>query len=128
VRGAAIGFALCILASVIAGNLGLISSRFMQPVSALYVVPFVTFLILVQRPMSGYLMLIWPALYAVHAILILAGGPTFRGRWDVLNMLIPTAGYGLFSTLIALLYSRYALFRLKRLARERVLTKGDGLA
>ena len=77
----------------------------------------------IQRPKLSYLMLLWPALYALHAIFILAGGPTFRGQWDFLNFAVPTVGYGLLSAVIAQLYSRYALFRLKRLVQE---TRAEG--
>jgi hypothetical protein len=128
-RFVTIGFGLCLLAFISASILGFVNARYMQPASALVVVPFLMFMILVQRSKSGYLMLLWPGLYAVHAILILAGAPIlFQGRWDVLNMLIPTAGYGLFAAAVAHLYSRYALFRLKRLARQPVPVGGDDLA
>ena len=63
-------------------------------------------------------MLLWPALYALHAILIIAGVPIlFVGRWDSLNMLIPTVGYGLIASLTAHIYSRIQLRRLRRMTR-----------
>jgi hypothetical protein len=111
-------FGSCIIASVILGLLDYIPHKYMQPVSALDVVPFVVILIALMRPAVGWLMVLWPALYALHAILIVAGAPIlFTGEWDGLNMLIPVAGYGLLAGLVAHIYSRFALHRVKRLAR-----------
>lgn len=116
-RWIGIVFVLCVLGSVIGGNSGLISPHLMQPVTALYVVPFLTVVVLLQRPRSSYLWLIWPALYTAHAISLLAGAPAFTGHWDALNCLLPTFGYGLLTAIIAQIYSSYALSRLKRLAK-----------
>jgi hypothetical protein len=119
-------FGACIVASLILGLLGYIPQRYMQPVSALYVVPFLVVLNVLMRPAVGWLMLLWPALYALHAILIVAGAPIlFTGAWDGLNMLIPVAGYGLLAGLVAHIYSRFALHRVKRLARMG-LSGADG--
>jgi hypothetical protein len=107
---------------------GLIRPGLMQPVSALYLVPFLTFLVLVQRPRSTYVWLIWPALYTAHAISILAGAPVFTGRWDAMNLLLPSLGYGLLTAMIAQLYSSYALARLKRLATVNGRAEGNGNA
>lgn len=113
-----IGFGACILATVILGFLGLIPEAYMQPVSALYSVPFLLFLSYELRAVAGLIPLLWPFLYALHAILIVAGAPIlFRGKWDDLNMLLPTFGYGILTALIGYFYSRYALRKLKRLAR-----------
>jgi hypothetical protein len=91
----------------------------MQPISAIYVVPFLVILWLLMRPTVGFISLLWPALYIIHAVLILVGVPIlFVGRWDVLNMLIPTVGYGLLTGLISHFYSRYALWKLRRVSRE----------
>jgi hypothetical protein len=89
----------------------------MQPVSALYVVPFLVFLYLWQRPIISSLALLWPILYAIHAILVVAGVPIQFGKpWIFLNMLIPVFGYGFLTYMIGHLYSRYALRRLKTAA------------
>jgi LytS/YehU family sensor histidine kinase len=73
---------------------------------------------LLQRPAVGPIILLWPALYALHAILIIAGVPIlFLGRWDSLNMIIPTIGYGLIASLIAHIYSRIQLRRLRCMTR-----------
>ncbi len=107
-------FAICVLSSVILGSKGFFPIELMQPISALYVVPFIVFLYFWQRPMISPIALLWPTLYAIHAILIVAGVPiVFSDGLTALNMLIPTAGYGLLSGLIGHLYSRYALKKLK---------------
>ena len=68
-------------------------------------------------------MVLWPVLYALHAILIVAGAPIlFTGEWVGLNMLIPTVGYGLLAALVGHLYSRFALHKVKRLARTGLPT------
>jgi hypothetical protein len=89
----------------------------MQPVSALYVVPFLVFLYCWQRPKVGPIALLWPSLYSIHAILIVAGVPiVFDKPWTALNMLIPIAGYGILCGLLGHVYSRYALKKLKSAA------------
>ena len=58
-------------------------------------------------------------LYGLHAILILADFPIgFRGKWMILDMVVPVFAYGLIAILIGHAYSRYALWHLKRLARQ----------
>jgi hypothetical protein len=107
-------FFICIQAAVVLGFLDVFPEKYMQPISAIYFVPFVVGIWLLQRPTLGPIMLLWPTLYALHAILIIAGVPIlFVGRWDSLNMLIPTFGYGLIASLIAHIYSRIQLRRLR---------------
>jgi hypothetical protein len=111
-------FFVCIQAAVVLGFLDVFPEKYMQPISAIYFVPFVVGIWLLQRPAVGPIMLLWPALYALHAILIIAGVPIlFLGRWDSLNMIIPTIGYGLIASLIAHIYSRIQLRRLRCMTR-----------
>ena len=111
-------FGTCIIATVVLGFVIDIPNKYMQPISALYCVPFLVGMWFLMRPMAGYAALLWPALYATHAILIVAGAPIFfTGRWEVLNMLIPVAGYGMLSALVSHLYSRVALAQLKKLTQ-----------
>ncbi|HUV41923.1 MAG TPA: hypothetical protein VMW23_09075 [Sedimentisphaerales bacterium] len=110
-------FGSCVFLSVILGLLGYLPIKYMQPLSALYVVPFLVFLYLWQRPIISPLALLWPTLYSIHAILVVAGAPIQFGEpWIFLNMLIPTAGYGILCGLIGHIYSRYALKKLKTAA------------
>ncbi len=115
---AAILFALCIQSSVILGLLGYLPIEYMQPISALYMVPFMVFLAFRMKPIGGMWMLSWPALYAAHAILIVTGAPiAFSEGWQFLNMFIPTAGYGLLCGIITYAANRTTLRKLRRLAR-----------
>jgi hypothetical protein len=109
---------ICVIASVVTGFVIEIPTRYMQPISALYVVPFLVGLWFLMRPMAGYAALLWPLLYAIHAILIVSGAPIlFTGPWEGLNMLLPMAGYGMLSGLVSHLYSRVALGQLKALTQ-----------
>jgi hypothetical protein len=115
---ALVGFLLCIVTSVVLGLRGYLPTEYMQPISAIYSVPFLVFLAVWMRREGGFGLLLWPALYAVHAILIVAGAPIrFSGEWEFLNMLIPIAGYGLLCGLIGYVSNRLTLRKLKRLAR-----------
>lgn len=110
----AIVFSSCVLASVFLGLKGFFSIEYMQPISALYFVPFTLFLYFLQRPIVSPIALLWPALYAVHAILIVIGVPIlFTENLIGLNMILPVFGYGSLTYIIGHLYSRYALKKLK---------------
>jgi hypothetical protein len=110
-------FGTCILASVVLSGLYGLPEKYMQPISAIYCVPFLLGLWVLQRPLSSPIMLLWPALYVLHAILIVAGAPiVFSGPWSALNMLIPVAGYGMLVGLISHVYSRLALRKLHQAA------------
>lgn len=112
------------------GVLDLLPLEYMQPVSALYIVPAV--LLMGMRSARGSrgspFMLLWPALYALHAGLVVAGVPIqFTGSYFGLNMLIPVAGYGLVAALAGHLYSRIALRRLRSLADASTLAGDEPL-
>jgi hypothetical protein len=113
-----LGFGVCVVVSVLLGLLGYLPTKYMQPVSALYIVPFLVILSILLRPAVGLAMLLWPAFYALHAIFIVAGAPIlFAGKWEGLNMLIPVAGYGMLAGLVGHAYSRFALHKLRQLGR-----------
>jgi hypothetical protein len=117
-----VGFGLCIVLSVILGVLGYLpTGKYMQPLSALYVVPFLVGLNYLMRPATGYIPLLWPLLYAVHAVLIIAGAPiAFEGRWEALNMFLPIVGYGLLTALVGYLYSRWALRKARAIVSRQL--------
>jgi hypothetical protein len=111
-------FGTCISATVALGFVVKYPIEYMQPISAIYMVPFLVGLWFLMRPMVGRLGLLWPLLYAIHAVLIVAGAPiVFTGPWNIFNMLIPVAGYGMLAAIVQHIYSRIALRRLKRLTR-----------
>jgi drug/metabolite transporter (DMT)-like permease len=90
--------------------------KYVQPVTALYYVPFMVFSWYFWRsPMMGPIFLLSPILYAIHAILIVAGVPIFfRGQFGViLNMSLPLIVYGFLTPIIGHIYGRYALKKLK---------------
>ena len=106
-------FGFCVVASVGLGFVGVIPQRYMQPVSAIYVVPFMLYIGLKLRRVGSPLMMLWPALYSVHAALIVAGAPISRG--PLFDMFVPTVGYGTLAALISHVYSRIALRKLRAL-------------
>ena len=110
----AILFGSSVIGFVLMGMKDFIQIKYMQPVSALYAVPFVVFLYFWQKPKIGPLALLWPVLYAIHAILIVAGVPIlFTGNLIPLNMILPVFGYGFLTHIIGYIYSRYILKKLK---------------
>ena len=110
-------FMFCVIASVGLGLLGVLPIRHMQPVSALYVVPFLVYIGITLRGIGSPFLWLWPALYGIHAILVVAGAPIrFSHPWEALNMLVPAVGYGLLAALAGYIYSRVALRRLRALA------------
>jgi hypothetical protein len=101
---------------VILGLLGYIPDGYMQPISAIYTVPFLLFMAF-QLNINGFgaLPFAWAILYALHAILVVAGAPIqFQGEWKSLNILLPIAGYGLLLGMIAYIGNRLTYRKLKR--------------
>ena len=110
-------FLFCVLASIGLGLLGLYPITLMQPISALYVVPFLCYLGLKMRRVGSPFMFLWPGLYGIHAVLDVAGVPVrFWGDFHALDIFAPMVGYGLIATLAAHIYGRVALRRLRALA------------
>ena len=108
---------ICFLGTMYFGMEGYIAFKYIQPISALYLVPFLVFEYFVQRPRLGPLVLICPILYTIHAILILAGVPIFfTGNFCIMNLFLPVFGYTFLAYVIGHVYSRYALKKLKTAA------------
>lgn len=130
VYGAVISvFGGCIGANVLLGYFGALPLKYMQPASAIYWVPFAVFISLVNKREVRLLLLLWPILYGLHAILIVAGVPLplSQARFG-LSIWIPALGYGMVVTFACHLYSRFALRRLKKLAKvppEAVTGEGE---
>src|SRR5687768_2918659 len=103
IAGLGIAFGVCVMGQVLLGVLGYLpTDKTMQPISALYIVPFLVALNFLMRPATGNIQLLWPLLYALHAIAIVAGAPiVFHGPWEFLNMLVPVVGYGLLTSIIS---------------------------
>jgi hypothetical protein len=95
---------------------GYISYKYLQPVSALYFVPLmVCGWYFFQSPRMGPIYLLHPMLFAIHAILIVAGIPMFFAdeAFCIVSVCLPYIGYGFLTYAIGHIYSRYALKKLK---------------
>jgi len=109
-------FGACILAHVVLGLVGLVSAEAMFPISALYIVPFLTFLFVAMRV---HIMLLYPFLYGAHAAI--AGA----GMHDPITALVPTefrsmvamVVYGVIAVSVSHVYNRIALSRMARYGR-----------
>jgi hypothetical protein len=120
-------YMVCLLGSMELGILGYIPVKYLLPLMALFVVPFGVYQYFILWPRLGPVLLIFPILYAIHAILIIAGAPIFfTGIFAVpLNMFLPVI-YNLLAYMIGHIYSRYALKKLKGLTRlEGGTANGD---
>jgi len=103
-----------ILVSMATGST--IPERYFIPATALVFVPLSVFSISAYRTRFGLLPLLSPILYAIHALLVLLGAPlSFAGQWSHILNLLPWIAYVLLALLLAHLYSRMALRRLRRL-------------
>ena len=95
---------------------GYIAYKYLQPVSALYLVPFmVCGWNFFQSPRMGPIYLLHPMFFAIHAILILAGVPLFFNTetFCIISVVLPYIVYGFLTYVISHIYSRYALKKLK---------------
>ena len=110
-------FGICLAGSVILGRMGYLPEKYMQPISAIYAVPFLIVLGLWRRtPVTSPVMWLWPVLYSVHAILVATGAPLFRSIDGGTHMFIATFGYGALIGLLAYVHSRLTMRKLKKLA------------
>ena len=99
---------------------GLLPLRYAQPISAAYAVPFMLYMGLKLRaqPRSPF-MLLWPALYGLHGVLILAGVPiSFGAERATLDIFWMVPAYGFIAALAGHIYSRVALRRLRTIAAD----------
>ena len=109
-------FFICFFGSWHLAIKGYIAYKYLQPVSALYIVPFVVCgWYFWKSPRMGPIYLLYPILYAVHAILIVAGVPIFftTENFCIFSICLPMLGYGFLPFIIGHIYSRYALKKLK---------------
>ena len=113
----AVFYNICFFGSWYLSMEGYIAFKYLQPISALYLVPGLVFEYLQRRRWLGPVVLICPILYTIHAILIMAGVPIFfTGNLGLLNMLVPLIGYTFLAYVVGHIYSRYALKKLKTAA------------
>ncbi len=92
--------------------------------SALYMVPFLMIMIVYQH--LGFWAWIWPVCYGLHAAGAYLGYiPMIQGQWQLANSIIPALGYGFVAMVAGHLYSRFALYKLRSLARASMPANPD---
>ncbi len=125
----AVIFFICFFGSWYLAIKGYIAYKYLQPVSVLYLVPFVVCgWYFWQSPRMGPIYLLYPILYTIHAILIVAGVPLFftSETFCIFSICLPAIGYGFLPFIIGHIYSRYALKKLKAAAHlEGDTANGD---
>jgi len=109
-------YMVCLIGSMELAMTGYIPVKYLLPFMALFVVPFGVYQYFILWPRLGPVLLLYPILYAIHAILIIVGVPIFfTGTFAVpLNMFLPLI-YNLLAYVIGHICSRYALKKLKGL-------------
>lgn len=122
-------FFICFFGSWYLAIEGYIPYKYLQPLSVLYIVPYVVCGWYFWRsPRMGPIYLLYPILYTIHAILIVAGVPMFftTETFCIFSIFLPAIGYGFLPFIIGHIYSRYALKKLKGLAHlEEEAANGD---
>jgi hypothetical protein len=125
-RVVTVAFGLCVALTIPAGFAFEIVLRYMIPIMAAYMVPFVLYVWARQGGMAAPFMLLWPGLLAIHAALALAGVRPFSDEPSAMTILVPTVGYGAVAALASHIYSRIALRRLRSLGRGPEAEKTGG--
>jgi hypothetical protein len=111
----------CVAGSVILGFLGYLpDTKYMQPISAMYCIPFMIYLIYGSPVIKSKIAWLWPILYAFHALSVLLDIPPISLMRRDLDMLVATFGYGFVTAIITYAYSRYAFYRLRKAAQKPV--------
>ena len=91
---------------------------------AVFLVPYLYYVFLVSmRGAVSPFLLAWPALFGIHSLLLALGAPIYitggpGGLYEALNFLVPIIGYALVCALAGHIYSRFALRRLRAIARS----------
>jgi len=100
--------------------------QYRQPLIAAYMVPLLTWLLTRRGVEDGPVMLLWPGLYALHAILLLAGVPLPAPQQPMVNVYVPLMAYLVVAIIATHIYGRYALRRLRRLVHSPETSETEG--
>lgn len=91
-----------------------VPEQYWQPMTAIYVVPAFVYLVAHDRWVA-WPHLLCPALYLLHAILLLVGAKLYIGVW-YMDVFFALGVYAVAGLIAAQIYSRYALRRLRDVA------------
>ncbi len=106
-----------ITAPIVAGALP-VEMQYAQPIVACYMVPLLVWWAASDGKITLPMGLLWPALYALHAVAMLSGAPLTIADDAGQTAMWPLMGY-LFAALLAgHLYSRYALKRMRAISHD----------
>jgi hypothetical protein len=93
------------------------SVHYVQPLVALFLVPYMIYAQYRTERFAAPLMYAIPALYALHAVAVLAGAPLPCSDSWLGGVCAPLFAYAVIAVVASHAYSRYALRRLRRLAK-----------
>ena len=94
-----------------------VPEQYWQPLTAIYVAPAVVYIVS-RDGWTEWPYLLWPVLYALHALMIVAGARLYIGVW-YMDVFVPLGVYAIAGLAAAHIYSRCALRRLRELAGNR---------
>lgn len=106
-----------LITAPIVGNLLPVDAQYAQPLVACYVVPLLVWWALTDGKIALPMGLLWPALYALHAVAMMLGAPLVIAGDAGQTALWPLLGYMFLALLAAHIYSRYALKRMREISR-----------
>ncbi|MFO8079542.1 MAG: hypothetical protein R6V07_04460 [Armatimonadota bacterium] len=115
-------FAALITAAIVAGILP-VKMQYAQPIVACYLVPLMVWWVATDGKITLPMGLLWPALYALHAVAMLLGAPLTIADDAGQTTMWPLMGYLFVALLAGHFYSRYALKRMREISRE--VTEGE---
>jgi hypothetical protein len=117
-------FAALITSPVVAGLLP-VDPRYALPAVACYVVPLLVWWALTDGKIALPMGLLWPALYALHAVAMMLGAPLVIAGDAGQTAMWPLLGYMFLALLAAHIYSRYALKRMREISRGAADEEGQ---
>ena len=117
-------FAAMITAPVVVGLLP-VEPQDAQPIAACYLVPLMVWWAATDGKLTLPMGLLWPALYAFHAVAMLLGAPLVIADDAGQTVMWPLLGYLFLALLVAHIYSRYALSRMREISRDVADEEGE---
>ncbi|MBD3291343.1 MAG: hypothetical protein GF393_00355 [Armatimonadia bacterium] len=117
-------FAALITAPVAMGLLP-IDPQYSQALAACYLVPLMVWWATTDGKITLPMGLLWPVLYALHAVAMVLGAPLVIGGDAGPTVMWPALGYLFVALLAGHIYSRYALKRMREISREAADEEGQ---